>query len=136
VREEAVFGRLSALTGKRLLRFGLVGGSSAVIYFLLLYLGVDLLQIDATLASSITYLVVIAYNYLMHYSWTYKATAPHASALRRFVLMNLVGFCLNAAIMFGGVTLLGLNYLLIQTLAIGVVVAWNYCMYSLWVFRG
>ena len=31
--------------------------------------------------------------------------------------------------------LLGFNYLLIQTLAIGVVVAWNYCMYALWVFR-
>lgn len=135
MREEGVFGRLSASTRKRLVRFALVGGSSAGLYFLLLYVGVDLLKVDATLASSITYLVVITYNYLMHYSWTFEATGPHASALRRFLLMNLVGFFLNAAIMFVGVTLLELNYLLVQAAAIAAVIAWNYCMYGLWVFR-
>lgn len=133
--DHEMFAGLRTLTSRRVLRFGLVGGSASVIYYLLLFIGVDILQMGATLASSITYLVVITYNYFMHYSWTFASSLPHRAAVQRFLLMNAVGFCINAVIMFAGVGLMHFNYLLIQTVAIAAVIVWNYCMYSLWVFR-
>ena len=121
---------------QRSLRFGAVGAATAALYYSLLFAGVELLKINAVVTSSAAYVLVIAANYLLHYSWTFTASSPHTTALKRYLVMTGCGFFINVSIMYVGVSLLQLNYLLIQTVAIGVIVVWNYCLSSLWVFRG
>ncbi|MEH6593396.1 MAG: GtrA family protein, partial [Halioglobus sp.] len=64
----------------KIFRFGVVGVTTAVLYYGLLYAAVEWLKLYAPLASSLVYLIVIGFNYLMHYNWTFTVTATHTTA--------------------------------------------------------
>jgi len=119
----------------RVFRFGVVGVLTAVLHYGLLYGGVEALQLNATLASSLGFVVAVIFNYLMHYSWTFEEPAPHGRTLRRYLVMITCGFFINAAVMYAGVQWLVLHYLLTQALALIVVVLWNFVLSNVWVFR-
>jgi putative flippase GtrA len=120
---------------QRTLRYSVVGLATAAIYYGLLLAGVEYLHVSAVLVSAIAFLVVISVNYLMHYRWTFATSSPHTIALKRYLFMTGCGFLINIFIMYFGVSVLHANYLLVQTIAMAVVIAWNYGMSSLWVFR-
>jgi putative flippase GtrA len=120
---------------QRSLRFGIVGITTALLYYALLFVAVELLLVEPVTGSSIVYVIVIFANYLMHYSWTFAAASPHTTALKRYFFMVACGFVLNLLLMYVGVTVLALNYLLVQGAAMGVVIVWNFVVSSLWVFR-
>lgn len=117
------------------LRFGVVGVLTAVLHYGLLYAGVEAMQLNATLASSIGFVVAVIFNYLMHYSWTFAEPAPHGRTLRRYLVMISCGFLINALVMYAGVQWLSLYYLLTQALALVAVVVWNFVLSNVWVFR-
>jgi len=119
----------------RVFRFGVVGVLTAVLHYGLLYGGVEALQLNATLASSLGFVVAVIFNYMMHYSWTFGEPAPHGRTLRRYLVMITCGFLINAAVMYAGVHWLVLHYLLTQALALVVVVLWNFVLSNVWVFR-
>lgn len=118
-----------------LFRFGVVGILTAVLHYGLLFAGVEVLHIGATLASSLGFVVAVIFNYLMHYSWTFAEPAPHGRTLRRYLVMIACGFLINALVMYAGVHWLMLHYLLTQGLALVFVVMWNFVMSNVWVFR-
>ncbi len=120
----------------RSLRFGTVGAATAALYYGLLYTGVEYLVLNAVLVSALVYPVALVFNYLMHYRWTFAASSPHTTALKRYLFMTGCGFLINVSTMYVGVSVFQANYLLVQAAAMGVIVAWNYAMSSLWVFRG
>ena len=120
---------------QHILRFSVVGVTTAVIYYGLLFAGVEGLHLDAVLVSAMAYPVILAVNYLLHYRWTYATSSPHTIALKRYLFMTGCGFLINVSIMYWGVSYLYANYLLVQTIAMAVVIAWNYGMSTLWVFR-
>ena len=120
---------------QRSLRFGIVGITTALLYYGLLFAAVELLLVGPVTGSSIVYVIVIFANYLMHYSWTFAAANPHTTVLKRYLFMIACGFVLNLLFMYVGVTVLALNYLLVQAVAMGVVIVWNFVISSLWVFR-
>ncbi|HDY83660.1 MAG TPA: GtrA family protein [Halieaceae bacterium] len=120
---------------KKTLRFGVVGALTAVLHYGLLYIGVEALQLNVTVASSLGFVVAVIFNYLMHYSWTFDEPAPHGRTLRRYLVMIGCGFLINGAVMYAGVQWVVLNYLLTQALALVVVVSWNFVMSNVWVFR-
>lgn len=119
----------------RLFRFGIVGGITAALYYALLYVGVEWLKVGAVLSSAVVYLIVIAINYLMHYSWTFAISSPHTTALMRYLVMTGCGFFINVSVMYIGVSVLHANYLLAQTAAMVMIIVWNFTLSSLWVFR-
>jgi putative flippase GtrA len=107
-------------------RFALVGLAGSLVYFALLWSLVDLLGWPVMPASCCAFLLVVIENYLLHRAWTFHSTAPHGQALPGFALVSVVGFCVNGAVMALGVEWLGLNYLAVQLVAIGTVVACNF----------
>jgi putative flippase GtrA len=119
----------------KVLRFAVVGVSTAALYYALLYGSVEALGVNATLASSLVYVLVLGFNYLMHHSWTFSQSTAHTHTLSRYLVMVFCGFLLNAVIMYGGVSLAGLNYLLVQGAAMFSVIVWNFSVSLLWVFR-
>ena len=107
---------------------------ATAVYYAALVAMVELMGLPVLVATSIAFALVTIENYLLHRSWTFQSTAAHRSAFPRFVLMSVVGFFLNAGIMYYGVQALQYNYLLVQTLAIVVLVCWNFVLSSLWIF--
>lgn len=119
----------------RLIRFAIVGVSASGAYYAILAGLVELAGLPVLVATSIAFIAVCVGNYVLHHFWTFSSSEPHASAFARYALMVTVGFCINWAVMALGVSILSLNYLLVQAAAIAAVVAWNFILSSYWVFR-
>ena len=116
-------------------RFGVVGVLTALLHYGMLYVGVEALHLNATLASSIGFVVAVIFNYLMHYRWTFAEPAPHGRTLWRYLVMISCGFLINGLVMYAGVQWSSLHYLLTQALALVAVVLWNFVLSNVWVFR-
>ena len=119
----------------RVARFSTVGVATAALQATLLYLGVELASLDPTLTSSVAFVIVVIFNYLMHYTWTFTDPGPHARTLSRYLFMIACGFLINGGVMYAGVEWLGINYLLVQVVAFACVIAWNFLVALMWVFR-
>lgn len=120
---------------QRLGRFAAVGLSATGAYYAILAGLVELAAAPVLLATSIAFVAVCLANYALHHFWTFRSGETHGAAFPRFVLMVALGFAINGCVMFAGVSLAGLNYLLVQAAAIATVVAWNYLLSFYWVFR-
>ena len=123
------------LDARTLTRFAIVGVVTALVHYGLLYALVEWVDVQSTLASSAGFVVAVAVNYLMHYSWTFSAPVPHGRALWRYVVMVSLGFLINGGVMQLGVFHLEINYLMVQLVAFALVITWNFVVSSLWVFR-
>ncbi len=108
-------------------RYIVVGSIGALIYYGILWLLVEVAGIAVLVASSIGFILVLLENYVLHYFWTFDSSARHREALPRFVAMNMIGLCLNLGVMSLGVEWLGLGYLWVQAVAIGVVRGLELC---------
>ena len=118
-----------------LLRFFLVGGSTAMIFFGLTVGLVEFAALHATLASTIACTVAICYNYLLHYHWTFASDAPHGKVLMRYVMMCIGAVIVNGLLMQVGMETLSLHYLYVQLIAAGGVAAWSLGLSAIWVYR-
>lgn len=120
---------------KRLIRFGIVGALATVVYYALLWTMVEVFSVPVLVASSLSFIFVTIENYLLHYTWSFRSSKSHTQAFPRFLAMNVGGFGINWLVMFTGVVIADLNYLLVQAFAIFIVVAWNLALSYLWIFR-
>jgi putative flippase GtrA len=118
----------------RLIRFILVGGSSAVLALGLTWFFVDRLHLQVILGSTIAVSLTALYNYCLHYYWTFSSDAPHGWVLVKYLLMCLGALIVNGLVMNIGVMELQIHYLIVQLLASVAVVVWSFSISSLWVF--
>jgi putative flippase GtrA len=116
------------------LRFLFVGGTTTILYFGLILLLVEGVALHTTVASTVAYIFVGFYNYLLHYHWTFATDAPHGLALAKYLLTCVGGLVLNALVMHVGVMLVPVHYMAVQLLALGIVVCWSLLISTLWVF--
>ncbi|MCZ6830527.1 MAG: GtrA family protein [Gammaproteobacteria bacterium] len=119
----------------RLIRFALVGITTAGIYYGLAWLLFANTGAGALVASSIACVTALVFNYRAHYHWTFAAVAPHGSVLARYLVMVSLGTVLNGAIMYWGVDVRSGNFFLVQSIAAVSIVAWNLCLSNWWVFK-
>ncbi len=117
------------------LRFITVGGSTTLLYLAFVFLLVDILGFQVTLASTLMCIAAAGYNYLMHYHWTFTSDAPHGMVMVRYLSMVAGAVLINALIMHLGTTYLDIHYLVIQVVAAIVLVCWSLSVSALWVFR-
>lgn len=113
---------------------------TALLHYWVLYALVHGMGWGSTLASSLGFVIAVAFNYLMHYYWTFSrgggdGPAPHGRALARYACMITGGFLLNALTMQLLTGLLQWHYLLAQLPAYAVIITWNFILANRWVFR-
>jgi putative flippase GtrA len=118
----------------KMVRFVLVGASSAAVLLGLTWLFVDGLHLQVIIGSSIAIILTGLYNYSLQYYWTFSSNAPHGWVLIRYLLMCLGVFIINGLVMHFGVKVLPIHHLMVQLLANVAVAAWSFSISSLWVF--
>ena len=123
------------MVNKQILRFIVVGSFTAVIYYGVLFVLVEFADAGVLFSSSAAYVSATMLNYKLHHAWTFEARVAHRVATVRYLVMCMIGFTINYLVMFFGVSDDQSNYLLVQTLAVACVVAWNFMLSSLWVYR-
>ncbi len=125
---------LSGKSRGQLVRFAIVGSVAAGVYYATLLVFVELLSLPVLLATSLSFIIVTVENYILHRNWTFRSDSRHSIAFPKFAFMAAVGFCINWGIMFAGVAVLNIHYLLVQTASIAVVITWNILLCTFWIF--
>lgn len=121
-------------TFRQFIYFAGIGAIGTAGHYLTLILLVELLSINPGLATTAGFVVGALINYILNYRFTFRSSKRHSEALSKFLLVAAVGAVINYAIMQGGLTYTSLHYLLIQVLATGVVLLWNFIVNKLWTF--
>lgn len=111
---------------RQLFSFGGVGLIATALQYLILVVLTEYFGIDPVIASTIGYMSGALLNYYLNYRFTFASERPHRVALQVFALVVLAGSSLNAGIMYLLHHELGVNYLVSQVAATGVVFFWNF----------
>jgi putative flippase GtrA len=116
----------------KLVRFGMTGLSSSLLYALLVSL---LLRIPdgMVLAHCIAYALAIPYSYFAQRGFTFRSSQSHAISFPRFVLTNILGFLLSTAIVATAVAL-KIPAMIAIALVVIVVPLISYLCMNAWVF--
>ena len=120
---------------RKLFLFGVVGVLATPAHYLTLILLVevgDVSPVAGTIAGSA---VGALANYLLNRRYTFKSSKAHFDTVPKFMSVALGTGILNALLVFLGVDLLGIHYLLVQFIATLVVFLTNFLLNSVWTFR-
>lgn len=121
-------------TFRRLLRFGFVGGLTFVVFYGLVFGMVDSMKMEVMLATGLAYIVAVVLNYGLHHAFTFERTTTHDYSIPRYLTVIAIGFSVNQALMYVGVHVAGLHYLLVQLASMVLIIVANYVAFQLWAF--
>ncbi len=119
---------------KQFIVFAMLGGVGTAGHFLTLILLVQLVGLGAVWATTAGFMVGASINYFLNYHLTFRSDKTHSEAMLKFFIVALAGACLNMMIMFLGVNILALFYLLVQIVASFVVLLWTFSANKFWTF--
>ncbi len=122
-------------TFHRLIAFGLVGIIGTGAHYLTLLGLVEGAALEPVIATTVGFIVGALVNYLLNHRFTFRSSKAHLDAGPKFFLIAVATGMINALLVYGGVNLLSVNYLLVQIGATVVVFLVNFVLNSLWTFR-
>lgn len=110
---------------------GMIGTAG---HYLCLISLVELAGFTPTLATTLGFITGAVINYALNYRFTFNSQKRHLETLTKFMVIALIGALFNILIMFLGVSLTHLHYLIIQIVATVIVLIWNFSMNKIWTF--
>jgi putative flippase GtrA len=120
---------------RRLLRYAVAGGASALTHLAMTALLVEVAGLRPVFASTIGFVASIAVSFLLQRGWVFRSQVPNRLAVPRFLTVTAVGFALNASILWIGTEVLEAHYAPVQLVALVAIPVSNYLLNSLWTFR-
>ena len=120
---------------RKLVMFGTMGILGIPALFLTLIFLVEACSVGPVLATSAGSLVGALVNYTLNYHFTFKSSKAHSDTGPKFFLIALITGILNALLVYLGVDLMGMHYLLVQIGATLIVFLFNFVLNSTWTFR-
>lgn len=117
-------------------RFGSVGGASAVGHYGLLITLVQFFHVGPVRSSVAGALLGALINYSLNYRFTFQSTTRHVESVTKFSLVATTGLLFNTLLMWFGVDILHIHYLLAQVIATVLIFLWNFGANRYWTFRG
>lgn len=112
----------------QIIKFGLVGGIAFVIDYGLLYICTEWFGIYYFVSSIISFSVSVIFNYIASIIWVFDVD-QEKSKTKNFIIfigLSIVGLGINQVIMWYGVEVLYLHYMLIKLLATVIVMIFNF----------
>ena len=119
----------------QLMRFGSVGGASAVGHYGLLITLVQVFGIEPGRASVAGALLGALINYALNYRFTFRSQTRHVESVTKFAVVATVGLMFNTFLMWFGVHVLNANYLITQVIATVLIFLWSFVGNRYWTFR-
>lgn len=119
---------------EQFLKFGVVGVVATVIDFGIMIALTEWAGWDPVLSAGISFVVSLIFNYLasMRFVFTHRDDLSRSREMAIFVVLSLVGLAINEGLMWLGVNVLALNYVLVKVAATCVVMLWNFASRKRW----
>jgi putative flippase GtrA len=115
--------------------FSGVGILGTAAHYTTLIVLVQVVKVNAVLASCTGFIVGAMVNYSLNYRYTFRSNKKHSEAAMKFFAIALVGLISNALIMGFAVEILKVHYILAQIVTTGIVLFWNFTGNRIWTFR-
>ena len=113
---------------KQLLKFGVVGGIAFIMDYSVLFICTEFLGIYYLVSSLISLLISTIFNYIASIRWVFDVN-QEKSKQKNFVLFlvfSVIGLGLNQIIMWFGVDILHVYYMLVKIGATAIVMVFNF----------
>lgn len=119
---------------QQFLKFGVVGTLAFFIDYGLLVLFVEVFGVNAVVAAAISFTISLIFNYFasMRYVFTHRKDMSRQKEFAIFVILSVIGLGINEVLMYVGVEILVVSYLLVKLFATAVVLVWNFISRKLW----
>lgn len=115
----------------RFFRFLISGGSATAIHLAILFILVHFFEVWYLLATVLTYIISIAISFILQKVFTFrdytKQTIPKQTFYYFFI--QLLNVCINTALMYVGVDLLHIHYLVSQVILAGCIALYSFFLY-------
>ncbi len=118
----------------KFIRYSLVGCISTIIYFLSVFILVELFHQDPLVGSSLAYLIMTLISFFLNKTFTFGSDFSHQKLLR-FLIVSAIGFILNFSIMFLIVNVLSFHYAIGELVTILVIPITNFLLNNYWTFK-
>lgn len=120
----------------QLMKYVLIGGSSASIDMLAFYGLVEFADIYYIFASIISFFAGLVYGFFLqkHFTFKNKDNNYHVQ-FSLFAIVSVIGLALNTTFLFVFVEWIGLYYLMAKVLAVGMTFIWNFSSQKFIVFK-
>lgn len=113
---------------KQIIKFGIIGGIAFLIDYALLYICTDIIGIHYLLSSIISFTVSVIFNYILSIKWVFEVderTDPKRNFLM-FIIFSVIGLGINEVIMYVGVTMWHIYYMLTKIISTIIVMIYNF----------
>jgi putative flippase GtrA len=120
----------------QLVRFGVSGGFTAGIDFLLLVFLVEVFFLHYLVAGGISFTVGVCLNYWLSRRWVFHGGKyRHSIEFLGFFTTSTIGLALNQIILWILVDSISINYRISKTIAIFAVTFWNFITKRYLIFK-
>lgn len=122
---------------QRVLRFLVSGTTSAAVNLSILFVLVDFANIHYLSASVASYILSIVAGFLLQKFWTFRDNVSDQihTQFAVFTMVAIVNLCINTALMYTFVSVIGIWYLAAQVLAGLLIACISYVSYRKLVFN-
>lgn len=111
---------------KQIIRFGIVGGTSFILEFLIFAFFNDVLHIHYLLSSILSFSIAVIYNYILNVKWVFNAKKQTPKEFIIFMILSIIGLGINSLIMYISVDFINLDAKLSKVIATGIVMVYNF----------
>ena len=110
----------------QIVKFLVVGTIAFIIDYSILIMLKELLHINVYVSVVIAYLISTVFNYFLSTRWVYDVKQNSSFKFAQFVIYSIIGLVLTELLMFIGIEIIGIHYLINKVLATLIVMVFNF----------
>lgn len=118
----------------KFMKYSFVGCISTLIYFISVFVLVELCVMDPLMSSAISFCFMTFFSFLLNKKYTFDSDFSHKK-LVRFVMVSSIGFLLNYLIMYTFVQVFSYHYSIGEIVTIIIIPMVNFTLNNYWTFK-
>jgi putative flippase GtrA len=118
----------------KFIKYSVVGCLSVLIYFLSVFVLVELLGKNPILGSALSFVIMTYFSFLLNRKFTFGSDFSY-NKLLRFLAVSAIGFTLNFFIMYLVVSVLSLHYSIGELVTTLIIPFINFILNNYWTFK-
>ncbi len=120
----------------QIMRFVIVGGTAALVNFLVVVYFVEIQSLRPLTANIIAFMLAFQVSYFGHRLWTFnESSVEHRTAIPRLLLIAISNFFANEGLFYVFLNIFHLQYMLALFCTLAILPAYTFTVSKLWVFR-
>jgi putative flippase GtrA len=118
----------------KFIKYSVVGCISVLIYFLSVFVLVELFDKDPIFGSTLSFIIMTFISFLLNKKYTFGSDFSY-NQLLRFLVVSAIGFTLNFVIMYLVVNVLSLHYSIGELITTLILPLINFILNNYWTFN-